>query len=92
MSEYLDGVVGVCDEGDEEREHHIDEEGDEGVEVDAAEQPHQAVFVLQLCKGGVHVVTVDQREQALGHPTQALKLRWNEKKRRVKGEEKESKR
>lgn len=73
----LDGLIGVRDEGDEERQHHVDEQGDEGVEVGPAEEPHQNVFVLQLCEGGEHVVTVQQREQALRYTTQALELeRW----------------
>lgn len=74
---YLDGLIGVRDESDEERQHHVDEQGDEGVEVCPAEEPHQSVFVLQLCEGGEHVVTVQQREQALCYTTQALELeRW----------------
>lgn len=37
---YLDGFIGVGDESDEERQHHVDEEGDEGVEVRPTEEPH----------------------------------------------------
>lgn len=71
---YLDGLVGVGNEGDEERQHHVDEQRDEGVEVGAAENPHQSVFVLQLGKGGEHVVAIQQGEKALGHTAQALEL------------------
>lgn len=71
---YLDGLVGVCDEGDEERQHHVYEEGDEGVEVRSAEEPHQSVFVLQLGKRSEHVVTIQQGEQAFCHTTEAFKL------------------
>lgn len=72
--EYLDGLVGIGDEGNEERQHHVNEQRDEGVEVRAAEEPHQRVFVLQLGEGGEHVVAVQQGEQTLCHATQALKL------------------
>lgn len=37
---YLDGFIWVSDEGNEERQHHVDEEGDEGVEVRPTEKPH----------------------------------------------------
>lgn len=74
MLTHLDGLVGVSDEGDEEWQHHVDEQGDEGVEVPPAEEPHQHVRVLQLSKGGEHVVAVQQGEQTLGHATQALEL------------------
>lgn len=69
MQKHLDGLVGICDEGDKEWQHHVDEQGDEGVEVRPAEKPHQCVFVLQLGKGGEHVVAVQQGEQALCHTT-----------------------
>lgn len=73
-NKYLDGLIGVRDEGDEERQHHVNEQGDEGVEVRTTEEPHQRVFVLQLGEGGEHVVTVQQREQTLSHTAQPLKL------------------
>lgn len=77
---YLDGLIGISNEGDEERQHHVDEQRDEGVEVRPAEEPHQNIFVLQLGEGGEHVVSVQQREQTLCHTTQALKLHsWREK-------------
>ena len=63
----LDGLVGVSNESDEEAEHHVDEEGDEGVEVKSAEQPHHVALVSHLQEGGVHVVPVDEREEALCH-------------------------
>lgn len=71
---YRDHLVGAGDEGDEERQHHVDEHGDEGVEVGAAEVPHQAVLVFELRKRGEHVIAVQQREQALGHAVQLLEL------------------
>lgn len=61
----LDGVIGISDKGDEEAEDHVDEERDEGVEVDSAEKPHQVTLLLHVLEGGIHVISVDQREQAL---------------------------
>lgn len=43
---YLDGLVCVGDEGNEEWQDHVDEQGDEGVEVSPAKEPHQSIFVL----------------------------------------------
>lgn len=34
---YLDSFICICNEGDEETQHHIDEQTDEGVEVDPTE-------------------------------------------------------
>lgn len=68
------GVVGSGDERDEEGQHHVDEEGDEGVEVDLAEDPHQRATVLHLSERDKHVVPVDQRKQALRHHGQGAKL------------------
>lgn len=62
---HLDGVVGVGDDCDEEAEDHVDEERHKGVEVDSAEDPHHAALVHHVLEGGKHVVSVDQREQAL---------------------------
>lgn len=74
---YLDSLIRVGDEGDEERQHHVDEHWDEGVEVGSAEEPHQIVLVLQLGEGSEHVVAIQQGEQALRYTTQLLKLeRW----------------
>lgn len=56
---YLDGLVSICDEGDEETEHHVDEEGDERVEIGSAEQPHHCVLLLKVRKRREHVVPVD---------------------------------
>lgn len=78
---HLDGFIGVGDEGDEERQHHVDEQWDERVEVSPTEEPHQSVLVLQLGKGGEHVVAVQEREQTLGHTAQLLEL---ERRRRNK--------
>lgn len=55
---YRDHLIGAGDEGDEERQHHVDEQGDEGVEVGPAEVPHQAVLVFEQRECGEHVVAV----------------------------------
>lgn len=64
---YLDGLVRSGDEGDEQRQDHVDEERDEGVQVDLAEEPHQRAAHLHLGERHKHVVTVDEGEQALRH-------------------------
>lgn len=70
----LDGLIGVCDESDEQAEDHVDEEGDEGVQVEPAEQPHHVALIPHLLKGGVHVVPVDEWEEALCHLVQSSEL------------------
>lgn len=76
---YLDGVIGVRDDCDEEAEDHVDEERYEGVEVDPAEDPNQAALVLHVLEGGIHVVPVDQGEQALRHRVQGSELEREQK-------------
>lgn len=71
----LDGLVGVGNEGDEEAENHVDEEGDEGIEVKSAEKPHHVTLVSQPQESGVHVITIDEREEALGHFVKCSKLK-----------------
>lgn len=65
VTSYLDGLVGSCDESDKQRQHHVDEEGDEGVQVHLAEQPHQGAALLHLRESHEHVVPVNQGEEAL---------------------------
>ncbi len=62
------------DECNEEGEHHVDEEGDEGVKVELAEDPHQCAALLHFSKRYKHVISVDQREKALWHHGQRAKL------------------
>lgn len=71
---YHDGVISSGDECDEEWQHHVDEEGNEGVKVDLAEGPHQRAAVLHLSECYKHVVSIDQRKQALWHHGQGAKL------------------
>ena len=74
MKAYHNGVVGSGDECDEEGQNHVDEEGNEGVKVHLAEDPHQCAALLHLSKRYKHVVSVDQREQALRHRGQGAEL------------------
>lgn len=69
-----DGVVGSGDERDEERQHHVDEERDEGVEIELTEHPHQRPALLQLREGGKHVVSINERKQTLGHRRERAEL------------------
>jgi len=62
----LDDLVGVHDDRDEEREHHVDEQAYKGVEVDSAVHPHRQRPILgDGLEGGKHIVAVDEGEQAL---------------------------
>lgn len=70
----LDGLIGVSNHSDEQAEHHVDEEGDEGVEVKSAEKPHHVALVSHLQEGGVHVVPVDEREETLCHLVERSEL------------------
>lgn len=74
---HLDGLVGAGDEGDEEAEDHVDEEADEGVQVDLAEEPHQVTVLLHLGEGDEHIVPVDEREEALRHHGKGAELGWD---------------
>lgn len=76
----LDCLIGVGNEGDEQAEHHIDEEGDEGVEVKSAEKPHHVTLVSHPQESGVHVVAIEEREEALCHFVQRSKLKTLKKK------------
>lgn len=62
---YLDGLIGPRDEGNKQREHHVDEEGDEGVQVHLTKKPHQCARLLHLRERHEHVITVNEREEAL---------------------------
>ena len=75
LTSYLNGLVGSCDESNEQRKHHVDEERDEGVQVNLAEQPHQSAALLHPCERHKHVVPVDKGEQAFWHHGQGAELR-----------------
>lgn len=70
----LDGLVGVGNQRDEEAEHHVDEDGDEGVEVKSAEKPHRVTCVSHTQEGAVYVVAIDERKEALRRLGQCSKL------------------
>lgn len=72
---YLDGLVCSCDKSNEEWQHHVNEEGDEGVQVNLAEQPHQSAALLHLWECYEHVVSINEREEALRYHGQRTKLR-----------------
>lgn len=74
LSLMFDGLVSAGDERDEQRQDHVDEERDEGVQVDLAEQPHQGAAVLHFSKRHEHVVPVNQGEEALRHHGQRPEL------------------
>lgn len=61
----LDRLIGIHDDGDEEAQYHINEEGDKGVEVDTGEPPHHRILARGGREGGKHVVSVDEGVQAL---------------------------
>lgn len=61
----LDCLVGIHDDGDEETQYHINEERNEAVEVDAGEPPHHRILPRGGGEGGKHVVSIDERVQAL---------------------------
>lgn len=61
----LDCLVGIHDDGDEETQYHINEEGDEGVEVDTGEPPNHRVLARGGGEGGKHIVSIDEGVQAL---------------------------
>ena len=61
----MEGLVGVRDERDEHTEHHVDEEGDEDIEVDLGEDPGREGHPVHLNVRVEHVVPVEEGEQAL---------------------------
>ncbi len=61
----LDRLVGIHDEGNEEREDDVDEEADEGVEVDPTEPPEHHRLVRHPRKCRKHVVSVDEGKETL---------------------------
>lgn len=72
---YLYSLIGSCDESNKQWQHHVDEEWDEGVQVDLAEQPHQGAALLHPRKRHKHVVSVNEGEQTFWHHGQGTELR-----------------
>lgn len=61
----LYGLIGIHDDGYEQAEDDIDEERNEGVEIDAGEPPHHRVFAGSGGEGGKHVIPIDEGVEAL---------------------------
>ena len=59
---YLNGLIGSCDESNKQRKHHVDEERDEGVQINLAKQPHQGTALLHLRERHEHVIPVNEGE------------------------------
>lgn len=70
----LDCFIGIHDDGNEETQYHIDEEGNEGVEVDAGEPPHHRILARSGGEGGKHVVSIDEGVQALHRGREGAEL------------------
>lgn len=70
----FDGFIGVGDESNEQAENHVNEQGDEGVEVEPAEEPNHVAVVSSFQKGGVHVIPVNEGEEAFCHFAQCAEL------------------
>lgn len=70
----LYGLICVRYKSDEEAENHVDEKGDEGVKVYSTEEPHHVDLIIHVQKGGIHVIPVDEREEALRHFVQCPEL------------------
>lgn len=62
---HLNSLVGPSDESNEQRQDHVDEQGDESVEVELAERPNQSAALLHLRERHKHVVPINEGEQAL---------------------------
>ena len=74
-STNLDGLVSVHDDRDEDTEDDVDEEADEDVEVDATVPPRVRVLFTDRLKRVVHIIAVDEREQALACRTEVAELK-----------------
>lgn len=61
----FDRIVSVHYHGNEERQHNIDVEADERVQINATEPPEHHRFVRHDCECGKHVIAIDECEQAL---------------------------
>jgi len=71
----LDDLIGVHDDGDEEREDYIDKEADEAVKIDSAIHPHRECFLHgDGTESGKHVVTIDEGKETFGGGHDSLEL------------------
>lgn len=71
----FDDLIGVHDDGDKEGKNNIDEEADEGVEIDSGVNPDGEGVGGYRGEGGEHVVTIDQGEETFRGRHQGLELK-----------------
>ena len=56
---YLDSLIGITDDTNEQAKHHVDEQWDEGVKVDFAKHPHSITLLVHLSKRHEHIITIN---------------------------------
>ena len=56
----LDDLVRIHDDGNEERQDNVDEETDEGVEINSAVDPDRERLHGNGTEGGEHVISVNE--------------------------------
>ena len=73
---HLNSFVGVSHDTNKQTQHNVNEERNEDIKVDFVEIPNQRIRIIfhDGMKRCVHIVTVDQREQALRCYVQVDKL------------------
>ncbi len=59
----MKSLIGVRDEGDEDRQNHVDEEADKDVQVDLPEDIGWGGHFRHAFISCVHVISVDQGEK-----------------------------
>ena len=62
---YSQRLIGVGDEGDEDRKNNVDEEANEDVQVDLAEDKSWGGDLRHSLVSGIHVITIDQCKQTV---------------------------
>ena len=75
---HVERLIGVRDETNEHTEDHVDEEGDEQVEVDLAEDPESNRCLWHLLVSHVHVISIEEGEEALRGDTEVCELHRGE--------------
>ena len=60
----LDVVICVHYDGNEDAEDDVDEQTDEGVQIDSTEEPHGPVDLCHCRKSCVDVITINKAVQA----------------------------
>ena len=59
VSSYLNSLVRITDDTNEQAENHVNEERNKRIEVDLAENPGGVALSIHLSKRHEHVVTID---------------------------------